>query len=119
MASLLPPEAIVATNTSSLSISTLAEVIDNPKRVIGMHFFNPVEKMPLVEIIRGEQTSDRTIVLIAALTTRLGKFPIVVNDVPGFLVNRILTPYLNEAGYLLQEGCSIEAIDRAALAFGM
>jgi 3-hydroxyacyl-CoA dehydrogenase/enoyl-CoA hydratase/3-hydroxybutyryl-CoA epimerase len=84
-----------------------------------MHFFNPVEKMPLVEIIRGEKTSEATIAKVAALTTEMGKFPIVVRDVPGFLINRILIPYLNEAVYLLMEGHSVEEIDRAALAFGM
>jgi 3-hydroxyacyl-CoA dehydrogenase/enoyl-CoA hydratase/3-hydroxybutyryl-CoA epimerase len=84
-----------------------------------MHFFNPVEKMPLVEIIRGEATSENTIAQVAALSTEMGKFPIVVRDVPGFLVNRILIPYLNEAVYLLEEGHSIEEIDRAALEFGM
>jgi 3-hydroxyacyl-CoA dehydrogenase len=97
----------------------MAIAISNPERFIGMHFFNPVEKMPLVEIIRGEKTSEATIAKVAALTTEIGKFPIVVRDVPGFLINRILIPYLNEAVYLLTEGHSIEEIDRAALAFGM
>jgi 3-hydroxyacyl-CoA dehydrogenase/enoyl-CoA hydratase/3-hydroxybutyryl-CoA epimerase len=113
------PDAIIATNTSSLSVTEMATAVENPERFIGMHFFNPVEKMPLVEIIRGEKTSDTTIAKVAALTTEIGKFPIVVRDVPGFLINRILIPYLNEAVYLLLEGHSIEAIDKAALAFGM
>lgn len=113
------PESILASNTSSLSVTEMASAVPNPKRFIGMHFFNPVEKMPLVEIIRGEQTSEETISKVAALTTEMGKFPIVVRDVPGFLINRILIPYLNEAVYLLMEGHSIEEIDRAALAFGM
>jgi 3-hydroxyacyl-CoA dehydrogenase/enoyl-CoA hydratase/3-hydroxybutyryl-CoA epimerase len=113
------PESILATNTSSLSVTEMATAISNPERFIGMHFFNPVEKMPLVEIIRGEKTSEATIAKVAALTTEIGKFPIVVRDVPGFLINRILIPYLNEAVYLLMEGHSIEEIDRAALAFGM
>ncbi len=116
---LVSEDAILASNTSSLSISSIAEGISNPERFVGMHFFNPVEKMPLVEIVRAERTSDRTLAVIAALTTKIGKFPIVVNDVPGFLVNRILTPYLNEAGHLLSEGFSIDDIDRAALDFGM
>ncbi|MCI5065554.1 3-hydroxyacyl-CoA dehydrogenase NAD-binding domain-containing protein [bacterium] len=111
--------AIIASNTSSLSISEIASELPHPGRVVGMHFFNPVEKMPLVEIVRGKKTDDRTVVLIAALTTKLGKFPIVVEDVPGFLVNRILTPYLNEAGRLLADGYNGEEIDRAATAFGM
>lgn len=113
------PDAIIATNTSSLSVTEMATAVENPERFIGMHFFNPVEKMPLVEIIRGERTSEATIAKVAALTTEIGKFPIVVRDVPGFLINRILIPYLNEAVYLLLEGHSIEAIDKAALAFGM
>ena len=119
MAALMPAESIVATNTSSLSVTEIARDIPNPERVVGMHFFNPVEKMPLVEIVRGAQTSDKVVALIAALATKLGKFPIVVKDVPGFLVNRILTPYLAEAGWLLSEGYSIKDIDAAALAFGM
>ena len=113
------PDSILATNTSSLSVTEMATAIDKPERFIGMHFFNPVEKMPLVEIIRGEKTSEATIAKVAALTTEIGKFPIVVRDVPGFLINRILIPYLNEAVYLLLEGHSIESIDKAALGFGM
>lgn len=116
---LMPEDAIIATNTSSLSVSEIATAIDNPQRVVGMHFFNPVEKMPLLEIIRGSKTSDKTIAVIAALATKLGKFPIVVNDVPGFLVNRILSPYLNEAAFLFSEGFEINDIDQAALDFGM
>jgi 3-hydroxyacyl-CoA dehydrogenase/enoyl-CoA hydratase/3-hydroxybutyryl-CoA epimerase len=113
------PECILATNTSSLSVSEMASAVANPERFIGMHFFNPVEKMPLVEIIRGAKTSQSTIAKVAALATEMGKFPIVVNDVPGFLVNRVLIPYLNEALFLLQEGHSMLDIDAAALAFGM
>jgi 3-hydroxyacyl-CoA dehydrogenase/enoyl-CoA hydratase/3-hydroxybutyryl-CoA epimerase len=119
MAQQMPLNAIVATNTSSLSVTEIAKGITNPDRVIGMHFFNPVEKMPLVEIIRADQTSDKTICMVAALATKLGKLPIIVNDVPGFLVNRILVPYLNEAAFLLQDGYSIQAIDSAAAKFGM
>jgi 3-hydroxyacyl-CoA dehydrogenase/enoyl-CoA hydratase/3-hydroxybutyryl-CoA epimerase len=119
LASQVSPECILATNTSSLSVTEMATAVPRPERFIGMHFFNPVEKMPLVEIIRGKSTSEDTITKVAALSTELGKFPIVVNDVPGFLVNRILIPYLNEAVFLLEEGHSIEAIDRAALKFGM
>ena len=111
--------AIIASNTSSLSITEIAKDFPKPTNVIGMHFFNPVPKMPLVEIIRGEKTSDETTCIIAALASKLGKFPIVVEDVPGFLVNRVLTPYLNEAAYLLEEGYQIEDIDKAAKSFGM
>jgi len=112
-------KAILATNTSSLSVTEIASSIERPERVVGMHFFNPVEKMPLVEIVRGAKTSDRTILIIAALTAKLGKFPIVVSDVPGFLVNRVLSPYLSEAAWLLESGYSIGDIDRAATSFGM
>jgi 3-hydroxyacyl-CoA dehydrogenase/enoyl-CoA hydratase/3-hydroxybutyryl-CoA epimerase len=112
-------QCVLATNTSSLSVTEMASTIDHPERFVGMHFFNPVEKMPLVEIIRGAKTSDATIAKVAALATEMGKFPIVVNDVPGFLVNRILIPYLNEAVFLLAEGYSVEQIDQAALKFGM
>jgi 3-hydroxyacyl-CoA dehydrogenase/enoyl-CoA hydratase/3-hydroxybutyryl-CoA epimerase len=119
LATRVSPDCILATNTSSLSVSEMATAVERPERFIGMHFFNPVEKMPLVEIIRGAQTSDETVAKVAALSTELGKFPIVVRDVPGFLINRTLIPYLNEATFLLQEGYSIEEIDRAALDFGM
>jgi 3-hydroxyacyl-CoA dehydrogenase/enoyl-CoA hydratase/3-hydroxybutyryl-CoA epimerase len=112
-------ECILATNTSSLSVTEMATAVPDRHRFIGMHFFNPVEKMPLVEIIRGRESSDEVIAKVAALSTEMGKYPIVVEDVPGFLINRILIPYLNEAVFLLQEGHSVEAIDTAALAFGM
>jgi 3-hydroxyacyl-CoA dehydrogenase / enoyl-CoA hydratase / 3-hydroxybutyryl-CoA epimerase len=114
-----PDRAIFASNTSSLSITELATVSKRPGQVVGMHFFNPVEKMPLVEVVRGKQTSPETIAAVAALSLRLGKLPVVVNDGPGFLVNRILMPYLGEALRMLEEGNSIEAIDRALLGFGM
>jgi len=119
IAATMPPESIIATNTSSLSVTEIAQSIPTPARVVGMHFFNPVEKMPLVEIVRGTETADRVVAVIAALATKLGKFPIVVNDVPGFLVNRILTPYLAEAGWALSDGYSIKDIDAAATSFGM
>lgn len=119
LASRVGRECILATNTSSLSVTEMAAAITGPERFVGMHFFNPVEKMPLVEIIRGEKTSDETVSKVAALASEMGKFPIVVRDVPGFLINRILIPYLNEAVYLLQEGHSVKDIDAAALEFGM
>ncbi|GIW78495.1 MAG: hypothetical protein KatS3mg105_0302 [Gemmatales bacterium] len=84
-----------------------------------MHFFNPVDRMPLVEVIRGEKTSDETVVTLVALAKRIGKTPIVVRDCPGFLVNRILFPYLNEALVMLEEGASPRALDQAATDFGM
>lgn len=113
------PDAILASNTSSLSVTEMATAVQDPGRVVGMHFFNPVDKMPLVEIIRGAKTSDATIAAIVALSRRLRKTPIVVKDAPGFLVNRLLMPYLNEAGYLAQEGYSVEAVDKILLDFGM
>ncbi len=112
-------EAIFASNTSSLSITTLAAEARRPERVAGMHFFNPVEKMPLVEVIRGERTAPATVDAVVALSRKLGKLPVVVNDGPGFLVNRILMPYLGEALRMLEEGGSVEDIDRALLQFGM
>ncbi len=112
-------ETIIATNTSSLSVNEIAASLGCPERVVGMHFFNPVEKMPLVEIVRGEHSSEKVTMKIAALVGSLGKYPIIVEDVPGFLVNRVLTPYLTQAAVLLSEGISIENIDQAALNFGM
>ena len=97
----------------------IAEAATNPERVVGMHFFNPAEKMPLVEIVRGAKTSNATIVKTAAVTSKLGKFPVIVENVPGFLVNRVLAPYMAEASQLLSEGYSIEDIDSAAMDFGM
>jgi 3-hydroxyacyl-CoA dehydrogenase/enoyl-CoA hydratase/3-hydroxybutyryl-CoA epimerase len=111
--------AIFASNTSSLSITELATASNRPNQVVGMHFFNPVEKMPLIEVVRGKQTSPETVAAVAALSRRLGKLPVVVNDGPGFLVNRILMPYLGEALRMLEEGSRIEEIDHALLNFGM
>jgi 3-hydroxyacyl-CoA dehydrogenase/enoyl-CoA hydratase/3-hydroxybutyryl-CoA epimerase len=119
LAKSVSPDAVIATNTSSLSVTEIGSALPSPERVVGMHFFNPVERMPLVEIIRGQQTNDKTTLVVAALATKLGKFPIIVNDVPGFLVNRILSPYLTEAACLVSDGYAVEDIDRAATAFGM
>jgi len=112
-------DAIIASNTSSLSISEMAGALENPSRFVGMHFFNPVNKMPLVEVIYGEKTSNETVATIVKLAKKLGKTPIVVKDVPGFLVNRILLTYLNESAYLLQDGFSIKKIDSEIEKFGM
>ncbi len=101
---LLPPEVIVASNTSSISITKLAAATQRPDRFIGMHFFNPVPLMALVEIIRGLQTSDATHGAVQALAERLGKTPITVKNAPGFVVNRILMPMVNEAFFVLAEG---------------
>jgi len=112
-------DCLIATNTSTLSVSEMQSVLAHPARMAGFHFFNPVDRMPLVEVIRGRSSSDRTILTLVALAKRLGKTPVVVNDGPGFLVNRILGPYLNEASYLLLECGDVEAVDRAFLRFGM
>jgi 3-hydroxyacyl-CoA dehydrogenase/enoyl-CoA hydratase/3-hydroxybutyryl-CoA epimerase len=114
-----PEQAIFASNTSSLSITEMAKASSRPDKVVGMHFFNPVEKMPLVEVVRGRRTSAETVAAIATLSRRLGKLPVVVNDGPGFLVNRVLMPYLNEAALMLEQGGTIEEIDRVLLQFGM
>jgi 3-hydroxyacyl-CoA dehydrogenase / enoyl-CoA hydratase / 3-hydroxybutyryl-CoA epimerase len=113
------PDAVLTSNTSSLSISEMQGALERPENLAGMHFFNPVHRMPLIEVIRGERTSEAAVATVFDLALRLGKTPIIVNDGPGFLVNRILTPYLNEAGYLLREGASIAEVDDALLAFGM
>jgi 3-hydroxyacyl-CoA dehydrogenase/enoyl-CoA hydratase/3-hydroxybutyryl-CoA epimerase len=110
---------VIASNTSSLPIARIAERARHPERVAGMHFFNPVDRMPLVEVIRGDQTSDEAVATIYTLAKRLGKTPIVVADRPGFLVNRILAPYLNEALELVRGGAPIQAVDRALVRFGM
>jgi len=117
--SLAKDEAIFASNTSTLPITEIAAAAKHPDRVVGMHFFNPVDRMPLVEVIRGEKTSDETVVTVSSFARKLGKTVVVCNDGPGFVVNRILGPYLNESGFLLEEGNSIESIDEAMIDFGM
>ena len=109
---LLPPETLVATNTSSISITQLAAATSRPDRFIGMHFFNPVPMMALVEVIRGLQTSDATHDAVFAMAKALGKTPITVKNAPGFVVNRILIPMINEAFFVLAEGlATAEDID--------
>jgi len=115
----LSDKAILASNTSSLSVTEMARASKDPSRVIGFHFFNPVHRMPLIEIITTELTSQQTLVTTLEFAKKLGKTPIVVKDAPGFLVNRILLAYINEAGRILEEGGSIEGIDRYATNFGM
>jgi 3-hydroxyacyl-CoA dehydrogenase/enoyl-CoA hydratase/carnithine racemase len=112
-------DTFLASNTSTIPISKIGAGLSRPDRFCGMHFFNPVRRMKLVEIIRGEQTSEETIAGAVALARRMGKMPIVVADGPGFVVNRILSPYLNEATELLQEGNALRDVDAAALEFGM
>ncbi len=112
---LLPPHAILASNTSSIPIGSLAAATSRPDRVIGMHFFNPVPVMRLVEVIRGAETSDETTAAIVALAEDLGKIPAEANDFPGFVSNRILMPFINEAVHALQDGVAeAEAIDTIA-----
>jgi 3-hydroxybutyryl-CoA dehydrogenase len=113
--SVLPADAILASNTSSIPITSLAAVTGRPERVIGMHFFNPVPVLKLVEVIRGLQTSDETAEAIVALAGDLGKTPAEIRDFPGFVSNRILMPFINEAAYALLEGVAeAEAIDTIA-----
>ncbi|MCE8002787.1 3-hydroxybutyryl-CoA dehydrogenase [Billgrantia ethanolica] len=110
----LSHDAILASNTSSLSLTRLAAVCERPERVVGMHFFNPVPVLKLVEVIRAEQTSDATAARIEELTRQLGKTPVAIADSPGFAVNRLLIPMINEAAFLLQEGAaSAEDIDQS------
>ena len=115
----LSSKAILASNTSSLSVTEMARASKDPSRVIGFHFFNPVHRMPLIEIITTEFTSQQTLVSTLEFAKKLGKTPVIVKDAPGFLVNRILLGYINEAGRLLGEGGSITAIDHCATNFGM
>ncbi|MGH9463843.1 MAG: 3-hydroxyacyl-CoA dehydrogenase NAD-binding domain-containing protein, partial [Vicinamibacteria bacterium] len=110
---------LIGSNTSTLPIAELQGALGLPERMAGFHFFNPVDRMPLIEVIRGKATSRATVAAFVALAKRLGKTPVVVADGPGFLVNRVLGPYLNEAGHLLRETGDLEGIDRALLEFGM
>ncbi len=111
--------AILATNTSSLSVTEIAKGVPHQKRVVGMHFFNPVRSMPLVEVVRGAKTSDAVVTATCALAIRMGKTPVITKDVPGFLVNRLLGPYLDEAVRLFVGGADPARIDALLLAFGM
>lgn len=114
----LPAHAIFASNTSTIPIAKIAAGSRRPERVVGMHFFSPVHKMPLLEVIVTPQTASEVTATVVAYGRRLGKTVIVVNDAPGFFANRILAPYINEAGRMLDEGVPVEVIDRAMLAFG-
>ncbi|HQW65881.1 MAG TPA: fatty acid oxidation complex subunit alpha FadJ [Gemmatimonadales bacterium] len=114
----VPPHVILATNTSTIPIQDIAAGARHPERVVGMHFFSPVEKMPLLEVIPTAQTSADAIVTAVQFGRTMGKTVIVVADSPGFWVNRILSPYLNEAGFLLEEGVPIETIDKAMTDWG-
>lgn len=110
---------IFATNTSSLSVSEMADGARHPENVVGIHFFNPVHKMPLVEVVKGSTTSDETLACAKTFSMKLGKTTVVTNDAPGFVVNRILAPYMREAIVMAEEGVPMVDIEKAALAFGM
>ena len=113
------PKTVVATNTSALSVSELAEVTVSPEHVIGLHFFNPVSRMKLVEVVIAKQTSDETRDRSLAFVRQIGKLPVIVRDSPGFLVNRVLFPYLLDAAELFESGADAERIDRALVEWGM
>ncbi|MFB6356854.1 MAG: 3-hydroxyacyl-CoA dehydrogenase NAD-binding domain-containing protein, partial [bacterium] len=112
-------DTLVASNTSALSVTEMGQHLPNPENMVGLHFFNPVFKMPLIEIVQSDDTSDKALARAVKCVKSLGKAPVVVKDRPGFLVNRILVPYLNEAGHLIDEGYKIEDIDDALEQFGM
>ncbi|WP_273778263.1 fatty acid oxidation complex subunit alpha FadB [Acinetobacter sp. GSS19] len=109
---------IIASNTSTISITRLAKALQRPENFVGMHFFNPVHMMPLVEVIRGEKTSDEAIATTVVLAQKMGKTPIVVNDCPGFLVNRVLFPYFGAFDLLLKDGADFQQIDKVMEKFG-
>ena len=115
----LKPQAVLATNTSSINIESLAEGLPDPRRLVGIHFFNPVAQMQLVEIVAGRDTDDRVAQAAMAFTRRLDKLPLPCRSSPGFVVNRILMPYINEALFALADGIPAEVIDRAGTHFGM
>lgn len=115
----IKPTAVLATNTSSLKLSDIAAPLNDPGRLIGLHFFSPVPQMPLVEVVRGDQTRESEVEKGAAFVTKIGKFPLITKDVPGFLVNKVLTPYMFAAMARLDKGTEKEKIDAAAREFGM
>lgn len=112
-------DCVLASNTSSLSVSEMAQATAHPNRVVGLHFFNPVPKMPLVEVVRGKESDDQSLATAAALAIRMGKTPVLTTDSPGFLVNRVLIPYLAEAIIVASEGTPITTIDLALKRWGM
>ncbi|OQX37100.1 MAG: multifunctional fatty acid oxidation complex subunit alpha [Oceanospirillales bacterium LUC14_002_19_P2] len=111
-------DAILTSNTSTISINTLSEALDRPENFCGMHFFNPVHMMPLVEVIRGEKTSEETIATVVSYAKAMGKTPVVVNDCPGFLVNRVLFPYFGGFAGLLRDGADFQQVDKVMERFG-
>ncbi len=115
---LVKDDCILASNTSTISITYLAEALERPENFVGMHFFNPVSRMPLVEVIRGEKSSEQAISTTVALATKMGKVPVVVNDCPGFLVNRVLFPYFGAFDLLLKQGADFVHVDKTMEKFG-
>jgi 3-hydroxyacyl-CoA dehydrogenase/enoyl-CoA hydratase/3-hydroxybutyryl-CoA epimerase len=115
----VPEETVLATNTSALSITELGKATRSPGRVVGIHFFNPVHRMQLVELVVGDQTAKEVVERTLKFIQSIGKLPVVVRDRPGFVVNRILMPYLTEAGYLFENGANIQDLDESMLEFGM
>lgn len=115
---LVKDDCILASNTSTISITFLAEALERPENFVGMHFFNPVSRMPLVEVIRGEKSSEEAISTTVALATKMGKVPVVVNDCPGFLVNRVLFPYFGAFDLLLKQGADFAHVDKVMEKFG-
>ena len=115
----LPAGAWLATNTSSLDLDEMAQALDDPTRLVGVHFFNPVHRMRLVEVVRAQKTAAEVVQAAKALVRQVGKVPVVVSNAPGFLVNRLLTPYLLEAEKLVEEGVTVTAVDRLAIEAGM
>ena len=116
----LRDDCVFATNTSSLSVTEMAKAHKKPENFVGMHFFSPVHKMPLVEIIRGEQSGDRATATVFQLAKKMGKIPVVVKDRPGFLVNRLLIPYMMESAFFLEQGARVESVDSVFVKnFGM
>lgn len=115
---LVKDDCILASNTSTISITYLAEALERPENFVGMHFFNPVHRMPLVEVIRGEKSSDEAIATTVALASKMGKVPVVVNDCPGFLVNRVLFPYFGAFDLLLKQGADFAHVDKVMEKFG-
>ncbi|MCH7798140.1 MAG: enoyl-CoA hydratase/isomerase family protein [Planctomycetes bacterium] len=113
------PDTLICTNTSSLSLKELSGALERPERFVGLHFFNPVPKMPLVEVVAGPQTTKQTVVAAAELVKRMGKTPMIVGDCAGFLVNRILLPYLIESAWMFEEGIELRRIDTLLEGFGM
>jgi 3-hydroxyacyl-CoA dehydrogenase / enoyl-CoA hydratase / 3-hydroxybutyryl-CoA epimerase len=115
----LKPGAVMATNTSSIMIEDIADALTDPGRLVGIHFFNPVAQMPLVEVIRGEASREEDVRKACAFVTAIDKFPLIVKSCPGFLVNRVLAPYMTAAMTRLEQGEAPERLDEAARAFGM